>query len=173
MEFTKDKNIIYPLRLKREVIDEFSSYLSLCYVGNTHFSGELQKNVAQNFAVNEAELVNELSSMKSLAVKIKDCLLTNELQEIGKILHESWESKKKLGKGISNPAINNLYEVGLKNGAHGGKLLGAGGGGYLLFFHSPKVRNLLKKALEKAGGEIMNFDFESSGTTIHTVKSRI
>ena len=173
MEFTKDKSIIYPLRLKKEVIDEFNSCLSLCYVGNSHYSGDLQKNVAQNFIANEQDVVNELLSMKNLASKIKDCLLTNELQEIGKILHESWESKKKLGNGISNPVINNLYDTGLRNGAHGGKLLGAGGGGYILFFHSPKVRNHLKRALEKAGGEIMNFNFESGGTVIHTVKSKI
>jgi D-glycero-alpha-D-manno-heptose-7-phosphate kinase len=173
MEFAKDKSIIYPLRLKKEVIDELNSCLSLCYVGNSHFSGELQKNVAQNFVRNEQEIVSELLGMKNLAIRIKDSLLTNEINEIGKIIHESWLAKKKLGNGISNHVIDNLYEVGLKNGAHGGKLLGAGGGGYILFFHSPRDRNQLKKYLEQAGGQIMNFNFEFGGTVTHTVKSKI
>ena len=87
-------------------------------------------------------------------------------------MHHSWEIKKKLSPKATNDRIENLYRIGLKNGAYGGKLLGAGAGGYLLFFYQPKKRNELKKALEKEGGEILHFNFEFNGTKIWSVKEK-
>lgn len=172
MEFNQEKTIIYPLRLKEENIEEFNSHLMLCYVGGSHFSGDLHSNQEKNFVENEEEVVKNLTELKSLAVRIKDCLLTNDLETIGMIMHESWEKKKKINHHVSNMKIDFLYDVGIKNGAFGGRLLGAGGGGYILFFHSPKKRNQLKKALEKEGGEVINFNFEFKGTNIRTVKKK-
>ncbi len=172
MEFNKDKNLIYPLRLKSDTIHEFNEHLMLCYVGDSHFSGSLHQNQERNFAEKEEDLVKSLNDLKLLAIEIKDHLLTHEIEGIGELLHESWESKKRLNQGISNPKIDSLYTIGLKNGAIGGRLLGAGGGGYILFFHAPKKRNILKKALEKEGGEIINFNFESAGTLIRSVKNK-
>lgn len=172
MEFYQDKHIIYPLRLKQDIITEFNEHLMLCYVGGSHFSGDLHSNQEKNFRENEEEVVKNLIDLKNSAVKIKDCLLTNNIQIIGSLMHESWINKKKINPNVTNPRIDALYETGLKNGAYGGKLLGAGGGGYILFFHTPEKRNQLKKAIEKEGGEVVNFRFEFEGTTIHPVKSK-
>ena len=114
-----------------------------------------------------------LHRLKNIAIEIKNALLRNELGKIGELLHESWENKRKLEKGISNPRIDQLYEVGRRNGAIGGRLLGAGGGGYILFFHSPKKRNQLQSSLKSEGGEIMDFNFEFAGTKIWTVNNSL
>ncbi|MBI4143358.1 NTP transferase domain-containing protein [Candidatus Woesearchaeota archaeon] len=163
MEFSADKTIIYPLRLKQEVIDELNSHLLLCYVGKAHSSGELHQSQEESFKKNEDEVALKLNELKKIAVEIKDCLLTGKLQGIGELLHESWINKKSVDKNISNPNVDGLYEAGRQNGAYGGKLLGAGAGGYILFFYSPQKRNQLKKALEQHGGEILDFNFEDRG----------
>ncbi len=168
MEFEKDKHIRYPLRLKESTINELAAHLSLCYVGKTHSSGEHQTVLEKN--ISEEEIVKRMNKMKDIAIEIKDSLLTNGLQRIGPLLDESWRNKRELSKGMSNPYIDGLYETGMKNGAQGGRLLGAGGGGYLLFYHEPESRNRLTNALREFGGEIMQFNFESKGAEIWASK---
>ena len=172
IEFNKETNIIYPLKLKEDFIHELTEHLLLCYVGKSHYSADIHLSQEETFSKKEEEMVENLNYLKNLAKKIKDCLLTNELETMGKLLQESWENKRKLSSQISNSQIDYLYETGMKNGAYGGKLLGAGGGGYILFLHSPKKRNNLKKALEKAGGEILPFNFDFNGTKIWSVKTK-
>ncbi len=171
MEFSKDKTLIYPLRLKEEVINELNSHLLLCYVGKSHSSGEIHKNQQEKFEKNEDEIITNLGKLKEIAIEIRDSLLTNRLDKIGALLHESWQNKRKLSDKTSNSSIDNLYEIGLKNGASGGRLLGAGDGGYLLFFVSPKRRNQLTKTLNEFGGEVMNFNFDFKGTQIWNVNN--
>ncbi len=172
MEFGKDKTIIYPLRLKEDVINELNSRLLLCYTGKSHFSGEIHKKQEKHFLENEEKIVKRLNNLKILAEKIKDSLLTSNLENMGDYLHHSWQDKRKLVKCMSNNKIDELYEIGMKNGANGGKLLGAGGGGYILFSYFPKKRNQLINALESQNGEIMNFNFESKGTQTWFVKEK-
>ncbi|MBM3231774.1 CBS domain-containing protein [Candidatus Pacearchaeota archaeon] len=172
MEFNGDKTIIYPLRLKEHITYELNERMMLCYVGNDHSSAELHESQQQSIQQNETEIVNCLNETKKFAVEIKDYILTNNLDAIGSILHKSWMNKKKLSNKMANPRIDKLYETGLKNGALGGRLLGAGGGGYLLFFYSPRKRNQLRRALEKDGGKILDFNFESGGTVVWKVKSK-
>ncbi len=166
MEFNGNKTLIYPLRLKEEIINEFNHHLLLCYVGETHFSGD-QQAVLEN-AITEEDVVRSLDELKKIAIDIKNSLLTNNIEEIGRLLHKSWENKKRVSKSITNPKIDRLYEIAIMNGAYGGKLLGSGGGGYLLIFHTPKKRNQIVKALQNEGGEIMNFNFEFNGAKIWT-----
>ncbi len=172
MEFGSDKTLIYPLRLKDEVVHELKSRLLLCYVGKSHSSTEVHQSQESNFKQNEEHVVANLTRIKQIALEIRDALLTNNLESFGKLLHESWEHKRKLATNMSDSRINILYETGLQHGAYGGKLLGAGNGGYLLFFYQPKRRNELKKTLEKAGGEVMDFNFDFQGTVFWPVKNK-
>ncbi|MDP3881858.1 MAG: sugar phosphate nucleotidyltransferase [Nanoarchaeota archaeon] len=172
MEFNPEKTIIYPLRLKPDVVHELNECLTLCYAGGSHYSSDLHAVQEKSFSENETEAVVKLNELKILASKIKDCLLTNDLETIGKMLHESWENKKKLNKIVTNSEIDNLYELGLRNGAYGGRLLGAGGGGYILFFHPPHKKSKLKKAITDAGREVVSFNFEFNGTHIYPVKGK-
>jgi D-glycero-alpha-D-manno-heptose-7-phosphate kinase len=172
MEFNKENTVIYPLRLKEDVIEELNSRLILCYVGSEHRSGELHQVQEGNFIRSEEEVSKSLIETKKITSKIKNLLLTNNLEEIGSLLHSAWLNKKQLSSSISNPKIDHLYEVGLRNGAQGGKLLGAGGGGYILFYLSPDKRNQLKRELHKEGGEVLNFKFDTGGTRIWQVKGK-
>lgn len=172
MEFEKDKTNIYPLRLKEEVINELNNNLLLCYVGKSHFSGDIQKNQKDSFLKNEKEVVSRLNGLKNIALDIRDSLLNNNIYRIGELLHKSWENKKNIDKSISNTKIDELYDIGIKNGAYGGKLLGAGGGGYLLFFCPIQKRKQLTNSLEKIGGEVINFNFESKGVQTWTVNQK-
>ena len=166
MEFNKDNSLVYPLRLKKEVIDELESHLMLCYVGKSRSSGQVHESQEKSFFEDEKDKVEKLTRLKKLTYEIREALLTNHLETFGRLLNESWIIKRSLSKQISNNTVDKLYEAGVKNGAYGGRLLGAGEGGYLLFFYSPKRRNDLTKALTENGGEILNFNFDVYGTKV-------
>ncbi len=164
IEFEKDKALVYPLRLKQEIIYELENHLLLCYIGRSHNSGDIHNRQEAFFMSDESQKTKLLLRLKELSEEIKEALLTNRLELFGRIMGESWEIKKKLSDNISNPFVDQLYQVALRNGAYGGRLLGAGDGGYLLFFHSPRKRNDLVTALKKAGApEIMEVRFEPEG----------
>ncbi len=172
MEFNKDKSIVYPLRLKKEVLEELQNHLLLCYVGKARDSGEIHKSQEKSFYQDEKEKITKLNRLKELTYDIREALLTDHLETFGRLLNETWIIKKSLDVGISNNIVDVLYDIGLKNGAYGGRLLGAGAGGYILFFYSPKRRNNLKKAIELAGGEVMNLGFDLEGVQVWNSKHR-
>jgi len=161
-----DKKIMHPLRIKENTLDELRGHLTLCYTGNEHSSRQQHKKQEKTFQENEIEIAARLQNLKGVATEIKESLLSvrPNFERIGELLHTSWENKRRLSPNISNKRTDNLYEVGIKNGAYGGKLLGSGGGGYILFIHPPKKRNQLVRALEGEEGQLLNFDFETRGT---------
>ncbi len=160
-----DKKIIHPLRLRNDVEGELKSHLTLCYTGMSHSSKEQHEEQKTNFKENGADVSKRLYELKNSAVIIKENLLSvnPNYARIGEILNDSWRNKRALSKNVSNKAIDTLYDLGLGNGAYGGKLLGSGGGGYILFCHPPANNNKIERALRNAGGDILNFDFESRG----------
>ena len=173
MEFEKDKSLVYPLRLKQETIYELENHLLLCYIGRTHNSGEIHNRQEASFMNDESEKIKLLLRLKELGEEIKEAILISRLELFGRIMNETWEIKKKLSDNISNSFVDKLYEVALKNGAYGGRLLGAGDGGYLLFFHSPRKRNDLARALKNSGAtEIMEVRFEPEGVKSWISKNR-
>ena len=101
--------------------------------------------------------------MCGLAKDMKVALENNDISSFGKILDEGWQLKKELASGIANPAIDEAYEIAMKNGALGGKLLGAGGGGFLLFYCEEEKQDQLKKAI---GLRELDFSFERDGTSV-------
>lgn len=147
IEFERENHIrvrdvtLSPLRLA-----ELESHLFLVYTG-------IVRN-ASDITLHQVKRVNDnipaLRLLKSLAYEGRDILTKKKpLKEFGKMLHEAWEAKQSLDGGVSNPAIDDIYERGLKAGAWGGKLLGAGGGGFMLFFADPDVHPELKKVFPK------------------------
>lgn len=166
MEFDKTHNIINPLRLKSDITNALNDRLVLCYVGQEHDSGKIHEDQEKTLKENKKQTVKRLKKIKSLAIETKNSLLFGDLDKIGELLHDSWELKRNVGRTISNSKIDNLYQIGKNNGAYGGKALGAGGGGYILFYVPLKKRNSLVKVLENEGGEMMNFYFENNGTQV-------
>ena len=162
-EYLGDRVIVNPLRINQSTINELEYRLLLCYTGGTRLSANILDEQTSKYVRKEQDVVEALDFIKELATRMKRALLRNELDDFGAMLHESWLHKRKLASAISNPAIDSLYEVAREHGAQGGRLMGAGGGGYMLLFCEFDKKHLVAEELEKAGGQIVEFGFERHG----------
>ena len=111
---------------------------------------------------NDEDMLNNLHNVKKLGLESKNALESGDTKLFGELMHEHWENKKKRSGGMSNDKINSWYDIAMDNGAIGGKLVGAGGGGFLMFMAND--RNKLRKALNNAGMEEVRFNFDFEGT---------
>ena len=109
-------------------------------------------------------MLSNLHYVKELGYRSKEALEAGKVAQFGELMHEHWEQKKRRSGGMSNPRIDEWYELGMKNGAVGGKLVGAGGGGFLMFCAAD--RNKLRHAMSKAGLEEVRFGFDFEGTKV-------
>ena len=155
VQFEKDKRNIYPLRLKHKTICELEEHLILVYTKSEHFSGELQRKNAKTITKDKAE------ALKSSAEGVKDSLLNGRIIDIGKHLDEAWKAKTNSTNTDKN--IERLYDLGIEAGAISGKLLGAGLGGYFLFFIDPKNKRLFKHHMIANNYEVLDFHFTEKG----------
>ncbi|NQY24986.1 MAG: sugar kinase [Campylobacteraceae bacterium] len=159
MEFTEEENIINPLRISEDILNELEDSLVLCYSGMSHNSADIHDSQKENMKKEKefAEITKEI------AYKMKSRLLKGRLDDFGELLHTAWTAKKHFSSKISNKYLDDIYSFALKNGALGGKLLGAGGGGYFLFY-VPTFKKLKFMALLKNKGyEIDTFTFDEVG----------
>ena len=163
IEFRGDNIIVNPLKIKRSTLNEFEYNLILCYTGHTRLSANIIKDQVGGFVNKKSAVVEALDETKKLAISMKEALLRGELTEFGELLHEAWMHKKNFSDKITNPTINKMYEDARKAGALGGKLLGAGGGGYLIFYCDFEKIDKVAKALEDLNGELVDFSFETRG----------
>lgn len=163
IEFTKDAVIVNPLRIKPDCVNELHYRLVLCYTGKIRPRAGILERQIQGYERRETEVMAALDELKALAFQMKNDLLRGRLDSFGELLHLSWLNKKKLASGITNPEIDELYEVARKNGALGGKIMGAGGGGYMLFCCQFNRRHHLAGALERMGAQVVQFSFEEAG----------
>lgn len=162
ISFHKDDTVsVEPIIAKNETIKNLQENLVMYYTGLTHNANKIlaeqKKNISQ-----EAKTQN-LIRMCDLARYMKNSLEQNELKQVGEILNEGWMKKRELAGNISNRKIDELYEIAMKNGATGGKLLGAGGGGFLLFYCPKEKQTYLTEAL---GLKQFPFKFEHDGTSV-------
>jgi len=164
IEFHGGNNVVVnPLRIKREVINELQYNLLLCYTGSVHVSAHIIEDQVANYNHKNEDAVNAMDEVKALAYAMKDELLKGNLHSFGKLLDYGWQSKKRMSSKITNPQINELYDEAINAGALGGKLLGAGGGGYLLMYCPYNVKHKVAQRLEVAGGQLADWNFELRG----------
>lgn len=130
MEFYDDRVIVNPLRIKREYINELENNLLLYYTSKSRVSAEIIEQQQQNVLSDNRSSVEAMHVIKQQAAQMKEALLTGRLNRIGELLHEGFVYKKRLASAISNPLIDEIYDTALRAGAIGGKILGAGGGGF-------------------------------------------
>lgn len=156
-----DRVSVEPIITKRDTIQELEDNLVMFYTGLTHDANAILAQQKQNISKNDKAA--NLLRMCELAEYMKMSLENNELDNFGSILNESWQKKKELAGGISNQTIDGLYERAMQNGALGGKLLGAGGGGFLLFYCPKDKQGVLQKAL---GLKPFPFQFEYDGSSV-------
>lgn len=171
IEFAKGEIIVHPLRIAQDTLDELNYNLLLCYTGNTRSSSRIIREQTNSVISESQQVMNGLAELKRLTIELKRALLTDNCSEFGDLLNEAWNLKKRLASGITTPHIDTLYDEALKAGAIGGKLLGAGGGGYLLLFVPFTARERVTERVERAGGQIVSFRFESQGARSWAVPS--
>lgn len=156
-----------PVIMSNEMIRRLENNLMLFYTGKIHSASAILKEQTTNI-INGDQEANQLK-MCVLARNLKEELQNGNIDAMGKILHENWILKKTLANGISNPMIDEFYDMAMQNGATGGKLLGAGGGGFLLFY-VPQEKQIQVK--ESIGLPQMPFSFDRQGSTVIYVGDR-
>lgn len=169
MEFASDQNTIVPLRLDPNIIAELEESLVLCYTGFNHDSGEVHRDQKTQHQSDDATAA--AARQKEVTREIRHHLLRGQLLDCGRLIDEAWHAKRKLSSKISSTELDAIYDLAKANGAVGGKLLGAGGGGYFIFFVRPFERYPLITALEDKGLRCSRITFEENG--LRTWKSRI
>jgi D-glycero-alpha-D-manno-heptose-7-phosphate kinase len=169
IEFHADHTVVNPLRLRRETYNELEYSLLLCFTGRTRLSARIIENQTRGYREKKADVVSALDEMKRIALEMKALLLRDRIREFGRKLHEAWGYKKHLADAITSPEIDALYLAARKQGAVGGKILGAGGGGFLLLLVPFDRRHLVARGLEEQGGQIVPFAFEDQGLQTWTV----
>ncbi len=163
MEFRDPAVNVSQLRLADSTLDELEKRLVLCYTGKSRLSGNLISTVMGNYLEGRPRTVAALRNLARLARELKTMLLTGDLDAFGEVLLENWSSQRELDESISNGMIDDLFEVAMRSGASGGKALGAGGGGCLLFYSRPDEEHLVRRALEARGVQVIDFNFDSRG----------
>lgn len=163
MEFEGEQVIINPLRVKPEVVNELQYNMLLCYTGGTRLSAKIIDSQVRNFVSGKKGPVQAMDRIKQGALDMKRALLTGKLDEFGELLDYGWEQKKRMSNKISSPAIDEMYEEAKKAGAIGGKISGAGGGGFLMIYCRFDKKHKVAERLERMGGDILDFQFEEKG----------
>jgi len=164
MEFyNNDKVIVNPLRIKSEVINELQFNLLLYYTGTSRLSSKIIEAQIEGVKTKKEKPVEAMHKLKEQAIMMKESILKGNLDEIGEILDYGWQYKKQMAEGITNPVIDEIYETAKKAGATGGKISGAGGGGFMMFYCPKNTRYKVIEALQKFGGEFRSFQFTKYG----------
>jgi D-glycero-alpha-D-manno-heptose-7-phosphate kinase len=164
-EFKKDNKVkAYPLRIDKEVLYDLEDNLLLFFTGYTRSASGILKEQHRKSKANDKAMVDNLHFIKELGIESKTALEKGDLNKFGKLMNVHWEHKKKRSSSMSNDKINDWYDLALKNGALGGKLIGAGGGGFLMFYASDDVK--LRRAMIGAGLEEIRFRFDFEGTKV-------
>jgi D-glycero-alpha-D-manno-heptose-7-phosphate kinase len=170
MEFyANDKVIVNPLRVKDKWIHELENNLVLFFTETSRLSSTIIAKQSENVKKKNTKSIEAMHSLKEQSVMMKEALLKGEVDRIGKILHYGWEHKKAMAEGISNPQIEKIYNAAIKAGATGGKISGAGGGGFMIFYAPYNSKFGVIEALNKLGGRVMKYNFTGNGLTAWTI----
>ncbi|MDD2715743.1 MAG: dehydrogenase [Candidatus Wallbacteria bacterium] len=164
IEFSgNDRVLVNPLRVKDDYLNELQHNLVLYYTGTSRLSSRIIEAQVRSVTANEEKAVQAMHKLKEQAVLMKEAILKGKLDEIGELLNFGWKYKKDLAEGISNPMIDEIYDAAIKAGATGGKLTGAGGGGFMIFYCPANKRHPVIERLKEFGGEFRRFQFVDKG----------
>lgn len=169
IEFERDATRVQPLRLAPATLYELQYALVFAYVGGQHFSSHIIERQIANFERRETAAVEAMDRIKELAYEMRRTLDAGDVATFGSLLHEGWQAKKRMADGISNPRIDAVYDTARAAGALGGKVSGAGGGGFMFFVTDPARRFTVQDALRAQGAELVNFTFVEEGMRAWTV----
>lgn len=165
IEFGDKDIVVHPLRLKERVIDELESNLLLCFTGTTRNSGDIHA-LNRNEAGPTSGVMEARYQASQVALRIKNALMRGSLDQFGRLLEEAWRLKRQFGPAITSGRVEEIYEGALRAGALGGKLLGAGCGGHILFYCPGVKRQAVREALERMGCQTLHFNFDFRGARV-------
>ena len=163
--FHKDDSVTaVPLKISIDTLFDMEDNILLFFTGYSRSASSILKDQNTRTKSSDDEMLKNLHFVKELGYRSKEALEAGDVELFGKLMHEHWEHKKLRSGGMSNQKIDEWYELGIKNGAVGGKLVGAGGGGFLMFYAAD--RNKLRHVMKKAGLEEVRFGFDFEGTKV-------
>lgn len=154
----------WPLDIDSEIMFNLEDNLLLFFTGYSRAASSILKEQDVKSRQNDDAMMENLHYVKELGYRTCEALETGDLEEFGKIMNEHWQHKKQRSGSMSNPKIDEWYDLALNNGAIGGKLIGAGGGGFLMFYTQEKMK--LRHAMRQAGLTEVRFRFDFEGTKI-------
>jgi D-glycero-alpha-D-manno-heptose-7-phosphate kinase len=160
----EDKVTFKPLNIKNTTMLDLEDNLLLFFTGFSRRANDILRDQNKRSLENDLDMINNLHFVKDLGFKSKEALESDNIELFGRLMHQHWEYKKKRSKGMSNSKIDEFYNLGIKNGAIGGKVVGAGGGGFLMFLAHNK--SLLRKTMIAVGLNEVRFRFDFQGTKI-------
>jgi D-glycero-alpha-D-manno-heptose-7-phosphate kinase len=164
MEFgAEDKVIVNPLRIRTDLTRELETNLVLYYMGTSRLSAKIIEAQTKNISAKNEKSLEGMHKLKEQAIQMKELILRGRLNELGPLLDFGWKYKKQTSDAISNPVIDELYETAIRAGATGGKISGAGGGGFMMFYCPGNARYDVISKLQSLGGEVRSFQFEREG----------
>ncbi len=170
MVFTKDDVWVNPLGISEDTVNELQYCSLLCYTGKSRESANIIDSQVRSFRERSNEAA--LDAAKSLATDIARLLMRGEVIEAGELLGQTWEQKKRFSDKVTNPVIDDMYNTAIEAGAYGGKVSGAGGGGFMYFICEYDRKQAVAKALQRKGGVITDFMFEPEGAVSWSVCHR-
>ena len=153
-----------PLTMDEDTLNKLSDNLLMFFTGFSRSASVILRDQDARTKQNDAAMIENLHYVKDLGLRSKAALESGDLNGFGRLMNEHWENKRKRSNGISNPQIDRWYELAMDSGAIGGKLIGAGGGGFLMFYSEDKAR--LRHAMREAGLVEVRFHFDFEGTKI-------
>ena len=171
IEFGGGRPVVNPLRIDPDSVNELQYNLLLCYTGRTRLSARILASQIASYEQRDRKVMRAMVELKRLTLEMKTALLFGRIDDFGSLLHEAWLHKKQMAAEISNPTIDALYEAARAQGALGGKILGAGAGGYLLLYCPYDRKHLVAAELERLGGQVVTFAFEPRGLQTWEVRT--
>jgi D-glycero-alpha-D-manno-heptose-7-phosphate kinase len=167
IRFSRDGTTqVEPLQLDPGVLSALQSNLMLFFTGAAHHSWDILADQEKSTRLADSPAVEALHQVKEAAVLMKESLLCGDLEHFGHLLDDAWQSKKRISQRISSPRIDHLYEVARAHGVLGGKITGAGGGGFLLLYAEPACQDAVRSAMHAEGVQEMAFAFDGQGAQV-------
>lgn len=157
---------VEPLHIDRGILAALQSNLMLFFTGAAHHSWDILADQEESIRRPAGPAVEALHQLKEAAAMMKAALQCGDLEHFGRLLNDAWQAKKRVSHHISNPRIDHLYEVARERGALGGKITGAGGGGFLLLYSEPGCQDAVRSALHGEGLQEMAFAFDGQGAQV-------
>jgi D-glycero-alpha-D-manno-heptose-7-phosphate kinase len=170
MEFYEsDKVIVNPLRIKQQILNELENNIVLYFTSKSRESATIISEQVKNVETGNEKSIEAMHQLKEQAKMMKEAMLKGRLHEIGEILDFGFQQKRRMAENISNSNIEEVYEAARKSGATGGKISGAGGGGFMIFYCPENCRYNVIETLEKFGGQVRHYQFTQIGLNTWTV----